>query len=272
MTSSLIASTSSRQSIALVPRLHLIEIAESSWCPTVIRDGVTDFLQHVTDRTRPYAGVVPLLTEVAGAQGSRRYVDLGAGAGGPWRALSSALGADTQVRLTDAHPNLAAFAKMQRDTNDRVLGEPAAMRAEEVPATWAGTRTMFSAFHHLTPVEAVALLRRTIESGHSIAIFEATRRHPTAILLTLLTPLLVLLMTPAISPFRWSRLVFTYLIPLLPLTVLFDGIVSCLRTWSPEELLNLAREAAPHGVRWSSGAITGTPIPVTYLVGVPVEG
>ena len=32
--------------------------------------------------------------------------------------------------------------------------------------------------------------------------------------------------TPFVRPFRWSRLLFTYVIPLIPLLVLFDGTVS----------------------------------------------
>src|SRR5450759_4223616 len=36
--------------------------------------------------------------------------------------------------------------------------------------------------------------------------------------------------TPWIRPFRWSRLLWTYLIPIIPLVFLFDGVVSCHRT------------------------------------------
>ncbi len=61
----------------------------------------------------------------------------------------------------------------------------------------------------------------------------------------LFVPLGALLVTPFIRPFRWSRLVFTYVIPVLPLLIVFDGIVSCLRVYSPDELrahLRLAGE------------------------------
>jgi hypothetical protein len=36
--------------------------------------------------------------------------------------------------------------------------------------------------------------------------------------------------TPWIRPFRWSRLLWTYVVPIIPAVLLFDGIVSCLRT------------------------------------------
>lgn len=255
-------------------RWRLVEIAELPGCPASIRDGVTDYLQHVIDRTNPYAPVVPVLRDVlTQVHGDSRFpshiIDLGAGGGGPWRALSRELGEQVRVTLTDAFPNLPAFHALERESQGRIQGEPTPMAADEIPREMQGVRTLFSAFHHLAPGAALRLLRRTVRAGHAIAIFEATKRDPVAILLTLLTPLLVLLMTPAIRPFRWSRLVFTYLIPVIPLVVLFDGVVSCLRTYTPEELLALGHAAAPSGVRWRAGLLPGGPIPVTYLVGVP---
>ncbi len=255
-------------------RWRLVEIAELSACPALVRDGVTDYLQHVIDRTNPYAPVVPVLRDVLArqtdaARDESHIVDLGSGGGGPWRALSRELGDRVRVTLTDALPNAAAFRSLERESGGRIVGDPCPMQADAVPHDLPGVRTFFSAFHHLPPTAAVGVLRRTVGAGHSIAIFEATRRDPIAILLTLLTPLMVLLMTPAIRPFRWSRLVFTYLIPIIPLVVLFDGVVSCLRTYTPDELLALGGVAAPSGVTWRAGLLPGGPVPVTYLVGIP---
>lgn len=268
------ATSIAHSQVPVTQRWRLVEIAELPGCPAPVRDGVTDYLQHVIDRTTPYAPVVPLLRDVLAhesehAPGPANVVDLGSGGGGPWRALSRELGEGVRVTLTDAYPNHSAFQDLARDSEGRIRGESTPIAADEVPHDIPGVRTLFSAFHHLAPGAAVRVLRRTVRADHSIAIFEATQRSPKAILLTLLTPLLVLLMTPAIRPFRWSRLALTYLIPVIPLVVLFDGIVSCLRTYSPEELLALGHADAPSGVTWRAGLLTGGPIPVTYLVGVP---
>jgi hypothetical protein len=108
--------------------------------------------------------------------------------------------------------------------------------------------------------------------GAGIAVFEATRRDARAILLTCLTPLLVLLATPFIRPFRWSRLFWTYVVPAIPLVVLFDGVVSCLRTYTPDELRELAKSVdGATGYDWTAGHAGGGPIPMTYLVGTPVR-
>jgi len=89
----------------------------------------------------------------------------------------------------------------------------------------------------------------------------------------LLVPLMVLLTTPFIRPFRWSRLLWTYLIPVVPLVSLFDGLVSCLRTYSVAELRELVEGLEADDYQWEIGEVKSkaNPIPVTYLIGVPIE-
>jgi hypothetical protein len=86
-----------------------------------------------------------------------------------------------------------------------------------------------------------------------------------------LTPIMTVLMMPRVRPFRWTNLLFTYFVPLVPLMVLWDGVVSCLRTYDVRELRALV-ESVSGGERydWEIGELAGkAPIPVTYLIGVP---
>jgi hypothetical protein len=176
------------------------------------------------------------------------------------------VGTPVRVRLTDLQPNMAAFARIALATNGSVTGEVRPVSADAVPADLTGFRTMFSAFHHFAPADARRVLADAAARGTTIAIFEATRRDMRAVLLMCLTPLFVLLSTPFIRPFRWSRLLLTYVVPVVPLAVMFDGIVSCLRTYTPAELRALAQESAPDGYTWEAGEVGGGPIPVTYLL------
>ncbi len=48
-----------------------------------------------------------------------------------------------------------------------------------------------------------------------------------------------MLTTPFIRPFKLSRVLFTYLIPVVPLFIWWDGIVSSLRTYSVSEMNDL---------------------------------
>ena len=85
----------------------------------------------------------------------------------------------------------------------------------------------------------------------------------------LLMPVFAWLLTPRMRPFRWSRLLLTYLLPVIPLVVLWDGLVSCLRTRTPEELLALT-SSFPH-YDWQAGYARGqgTWLASVYLIGRP---
>ncbi|HXM61951.1 MAG TPA: hypothetical protein VN950_13935, partial [Terriglobales bacterium] len=74
-----------------------------------------------------------------------------------------------------------------------------------------------------------------------------------------------------IRPFRWSRLLWTYLIPVIPLVLLFDGVVSCLRTYRPQELREMVEKLKPPSCQyqWEIGELAGGKMPVTYLIGYP---
>ncbi len=256
-------------------RLHLLEIEDQPWCPRAVRDGVTDFLQFMGDAGRVYAPAAPLLAAALRRASAGTVVDLAAGAGGPWRSLLPALaqhGAEPRVRLTDRHPNTAAFARVARATAARGTGPPQPVDATPVPRDVAGFRTIFAALHHFRPAGVRAVLRDAAARGDGFAAFEPMHRSARAVLITCLTPVIALLATPFIRPFRWSRLFWTYVLPAIPLVVLVDGIVSCLRTYTPEELRALAADAARDGgadYEWTAGEVGDGPIPVTYLVGVP---
>jgi hypothetical protein len=66
-------------------------------------------------------------------------------------------------------------------------------------------------------------------------------------------------------------LVFTYLIPLIPLCTIWDGTVSLLRMYSAKELLALAHAADPgNRFSWQVGKKRHWWGPeVTYLIGWP---
>lgn len=255
-------------------RFHLLEIAEQPWCPRVIRDGVTDYLRWAVDAGRAYDAAAPILAEMLMRTNDREIVDLCAGGGGPWRTLRTRLsehGCDVRVRLTDRYPNHRAFAQAALESDGAVTGEIRPVDATDVPEDLQGVRTIFSAFHHFERDAAKQILRDAAARGEPIAIFEATHRSGKAIAITLLTPLLVLLSTPAIRPFSLTRLLFTYAIPIIPLVVLFDGIVSCLRTYTPDELRELCECIGAMNYVWTAGEAGKGPLPMTFLTGVRIS-
>lgn len=257
-------------------RRHLVELLDFATCPKIIRDGATDYLQFIIRTGNAYRPVVPLLAEALSARNITSVVDLCSGGGGPWPELRDAMvraGAspDLRVRLTDLYPNIDAFAKIEC-RNEHVTGEPQPLDIERATAPLRGVRTFFSSFHHFKPDVAERVLRNAARNGDGVFIGEVTQRRPGAMMFMLLAPLLVWLATPRLRPFTWSRLFFTYVIPAIPFVVCFDGIVSCFRTYSTDELRELTTSVADLRYEWQLGQLYGRgPLPVTYALGFPTS-
>lgn len=255
-------------------RFQLIEIEDQSWCPDALRDAMTDFLRFIMERFTPYAAAAPLLARALTRLRGTRIVDLCSGGGGPWRDLLRRIpatgGPEVQVTLTDAYPNRAAWAGLQQVTAGAILGSPESVDATAVPASLDGFRTLFTALHHFPPDQARAILADAVRRGVGVGVFEITGRSFLRLIGMLFLPLLVLLMTPFIRPSRWSTLLLTYILPLVPLGVWFDGTVSCLRTYTLAELRALSAGLSD-GYTWEIGVIRSAPfLPrMSYLIGLP---
>ena len=248
-------------------RLHLIEIEDQPWLPNSLRDALTDYLQLMTARTKPYAPILARLENAVEQTKAEQIIDLCSGGAGPWLSLNPAVG--MKVLLTDKFTNTPAFQRAKSLSNGAIDYVADSVDATDVPVKLNGFRTLFASFHHFHPAKARAILKDAVEKKQGIGIFEATHRSGLAIALMFLMPLLVLLFTPLIRPFRLSRIVWTYLVPILPLIVLFDGIVSCLRTYNPTELRELTTGLKNY--KWEIGELNAdrAPYPVTYLIGYP---
>jgi hypothetical protein len=172
------------------------------------------------------------------------------------------------VTLTDLYPNRAAFARAAAATDGAVAGWDAPVDARAVPPELTGVRTVFDALHHFRPADARALLADAQARRQPIVVVEGTRRRLSSLLGMLLVPLFVLLLTPRIRPFSWTRLLFTYVVPLVPLLVLWDGVVSCLRSYRLAELRALTA-GLDAGYRWEAGEYKVRGAAVTFLVGQP---
>jgi hypothetical protein len=91
-----------------------------------------------------------------------------------------------------------------------------------------------------------------------------------SILLVAAMPIFTLLACPFIRPFRISRLFWTYIIPAAPIIGFLDGIVSCFRTYSIEEMRELVNKLSPNEYEWNiakKNALLGAPI--LFLIGIP---
>jgi hypothetical protein len=256
-------------------RLHLIEIEDQPWCPAAVRDGGTDYLKFVLAKMQPYRSIAPRLASAIERTGATTIIDLCSGAGGPWPNLYSHVSAElnhpVEICLTDRYPNITAWRRVSEDSGGKIRYISQLIDAGDVPVELTGFRTIFSGFHHFPPLEASRIIHDPVSKGQGIGIFEATERSVPPLLGMLFVPLIIALVTPAIRPFRWSRLFLTYLLPLIPFMGFWDGFVSCLRTYTVAELKEMAAHFAHYTWKIGQDRVKGSTVPVTYAIGFPSE-
>ena len=226
------------------PRLHLVEFTDLPGLPRPLRRWLGDYLRGIVTLTRLFEPAAPRIADLLRASGGDRVVDLCSGAGGPWPALArpveASLGRPVQVLLTDLHPDADAWAWLEASAPAGVSGHPGSVPADDVPAALQGVRTLFDGLHHLPPDAARAVLADAARHGVPLLAAEAVDRSALGLAGVLFSPLLVWAVTPFLRPPSVPRLLLTYVLPLVPLMVLWDGIVSVLRCYRPDELRALA--------------------------------
>jgi hypothetical protein len=255
-----------------LPRLQLFELEDLAWFPRTIRDLATDYLHFMEEHFALNAPVVPLLREQIERSKVTQIVDLCSGGGGPVRAIYESLlaaGLNVRIVLTDKFPNAAAFSRLAALYPGGISYRPDAIDATNVPRELAGLRTVFNAFHHFDPLAARAVLESAVGARQPIGIYEIPERSLIMMLPFLFTPIYIALATPFIRPFRWKRLLFTYVIPLIPLTCWWDGLISAWRAYTVEELLELTRGLEEYDWRAGQVKIGKWLGHVTYLQGMP---
>ncbi|MDX5326337.1 MAG: hypothetical protein LPK80_08745 [Bacteroidota bacterium] len=252
-------------------RIHLFEFEDLPWFPSHLRDHATEFLQFLIHHTHLFEPIVDKLIKAIDRSGERRIIDLGSGGGGPWVGLSQELEVkrpEFEVFLTDLYPNRRALSRVTRKRKNIHFIKDS-VNALKVSSDLTGFRTMFLSFHHFRPEQALDILQDSVNARSGIGIFEGQERSFASILAMILSPVTVVLTTPFIRPFRWGRILFTYLIPIIPLVVLWDGVISSFRTYSVEEMKDLISKVQGHETfSWQVGKIPSGPGKISYLIGV----
>jgi hypothetical protein len=248
----------------------LFEFGDQRWFPRVLHDAETAYIaaayRFCPGLARQWAEKI---STVLHRGEPVKILDLCAGSGGALPQIIEIMlkrGYDVRASLTDLYPN----PKSGSGPRIEWLLEP--VDATQVPPKLAGVRTMFSAFHHFRPDAAKAILTDAFDRRRAICIFESGSRTLLMAGMMIGVPVAVLALMPFARPFRWAYLAFTYLIPVVPLILLWDCMVSMLRLYSPEQMKKLTEDLQAPDYAWEIGGlqVRGIPGRLPYLVGGPV--
>jgi hypothetical protein len=260
-------------------RIAAPELEDYSWFPVPMRDAITGFLRVAAETLGVQRLAVPMVLEALSTldgAGATRIVDLCSGGGGPVlelvRGLEQHHGKRVDALLTDKFPNHRAFERAEHELPGRVTGRRESMDATQVPAELLGVRTIFNAFHHLPPPLARAVLADAAQQQQPILTFDFVERSVLGFGTAATTPLSFPLLLPFVRPVSALALALTYAVPLLPAVTLWDGLASCLRAHSPQELEAMVDGLArpDYQFRVVRQRIPGRPHYVTSVIGMPV--
>jgi hypothetical protein len=255
--------------------MHLFEFEDLPWFPQAIREGMMDFLKYGITWLNFYEPVAPLIKEMLNETGETNLIELCAGGGGGVIKLLEnlhELDSNPKIILTDLYPNIETYEKIRNISAGEINFIPHPVNALDVPASLAGMRILFSSIHHFQPSEVKTILLDATNKGIPIGIFDAGTKSPLTILgILLLQPVAFFFLTPFFKPFRWSRLFFTYILPLIPLCTMWDGCVSVVRFYTVPQLKNFVGQAESNHYIWEVGQRKNKfGAKVNFIIGRPV--
>lgn len=256
-------------------KLRGFEFEDQPWFPEIIRDSMTDYLRFLFNTFKLYQPILPLIKDGLVKTNTRQILDLCSGSGGAmediYENLKTAFSGDIKITLSDLFPSFLVYEHLHQQTDGGISYICKPVDASDVPSELNGFRTLFSGFHHFEPKRAIAVLKNAVHARKGIGIFDGGNRSVWMIfLLIIVHPIMLFVCTPFFKPFRISRLLFTYLIPVIPVCTVWDGIISISRLYSPDEMFQMAKEADSIDYTWISGKVrTKYGMSIAYLVGYP---
>ena len=256
-------------------RIHLFEIEDYAWFPASLRDCLTRMLLVVHRLLKTTEHLTPLVQRALRESGSRKVIDLCSGSGGPMIDVVTQLRqqpqwADLELELTDLYPSKPGSDQHPRFVTFRA--DP--VDAAKLPPDARGLRTMVCSFHHMRPETARRILEDAQRSRQPILIYEISdNTFPPPALFWIVLPinfLFALLVSIQVRPVTWRQVVFTWLIPILPICFAWDGAVSNVRTYGSSDFQQLLAGIPDSPYRWDFGKIDTRPAASFYSLGVPL--
>ena len=255
-------------------RIDLFEFEDLAWFPNWLRTCLTRLIVVMHRLLKSSDDLVPLIKRTLNYSNTKTIVDLCSGSGGPmievFRNLVREQGnSDVKLILTDLYPNLEIASEINNSAIQNLSYKTFPVNASHVNSELTGVRTMVGSFHHMKPDAAKEILKNAKESKVPICIYEISdNRFPTFLWWATIPIifLMALFLTPFVRPLTWKQIIFTYIIPVIPLFFAWDGAVSNVRTYTLEDLDILLEGLESENYRWEKGKIANK----LYLLGIPI--
>lgn len=265
-------------------RIQLFEFEDFSWFPNWTRSSLTKLL-NIMNKLMGMSDVVALLVSTTlKKQNLNSIVDLGSGAGGVMPDVLKSINekeefGDVNLIMTDYYPNSEAIKKFNNDSDKSISYYEKSVDATSISSAPEGMKTMINCFHHMPESQAIKILSSAQENKQTLLICEMAENKMPIIIWWIFLPLslilvftMALFMIPFVKPLTWKDLVFSYLIPVIPITYAWDAQASMPRMYAMKDLDEMTKSIASNNYKWEKGFGMNSKNKKmgTYLLGHPI--
>jgi hypothetical protein len=226
---------------------------------------------------------------IAGAleeAGTDEILDMCSGGGGPYGTiggLESLKGPLKKITLSDLYPHVKAYQSIAAKYPGRVTYSEESVNAADCnfgDGSKRYLRTMMLCQHHFPPELLQRMLEDAVKKNDAyMAIEFGNRSFYTLVFGPIIGPFLAIFSTIAYLPtmgfvYMLFRLLFTFIIPIFPMTFNFDGYVSFLRMYSTKEFMDVVAKADPEAkYEWTviEDYLPGSFMPAIVYKGIPKD-
>lgn len=223
-------------------RVQALQLTTQKWFPDFLKKNIFEFMTWFVGKVNAAKPFIPIIEE--GMQHIGQIVNMDCEVGAGFETIVPYLNKDIPVKTTS-------------------LRDP--------KTSEKGLYVSINAFHKLRPDEARSVLNTVAQSRNPIAILEGNNDSLWQTFgMIIIVPVTVILTAPFVKPFRISRLIFTYLIPILPLITFFDGFMALFMLYAPKDLDELTTSIDVQDYSWRCGKLNnGRGGKIIYLLGWP---
>lgn len=246
-------------------RVQLFEFEDFNWFPNTLRNSMTNLLVVLHKMMKLDKVIAKLVRETLQKENLNSIVDLGSGSGGSMPVVLESIleeNPDVSLTMTDLYPNPQAIKRFNNNGDERITYHAEPVDATNIASAPKGLKTMVNCFHHMRPEQAKSILKSAEDSNEPLLIYEMAENTMPLVLWWLLLPIslcilvvMCLLMTPFVKPLSWQQIVFTYLIPVIPIFYAWDGQASLPRMYTMKDLDELLKDCKSDKYTWTKGNV-----------------
>jgi hypothetical protein len=225
-------------------RKQVFQFSAQSWYPQFLKRDMYEFMSWFVGKVNAAKPFLPVISEGLAHAPAQRIINIDSRIGA---------GFETVKDLISEKPEMLNLPIQKFNTSN------------------SGLYLFVNSFHKLKPDAARSYLQEIAKSRNAVVVVEGNNDSLWQVVgMTVFVPLAVILSGPFVKPFRVTRLIFTYLIPILPVVTMLDGFLALFKLYNPKDLNELVSTIAEKNYSWKSAkADNGRGGKIMYLIGWP---